>query len=193
MASRGQGYNDRFTVSYEDQQGDVRTALVGSTQWTIAQIRDTGLLIPWLSPTQDDFFQIIAQFSHRRKPLVNMSSVHIHTIPGGADTGDAHFSYSYYWGNAENAIPEIASWTTDTVTVAVAGADQYKHKLYDLITNITYPAGELYTDTSSIFLMKLSRLGTDDLDTYTGSLGILYLDLHFAADRIGSDDIKANK
>jgi len=184
----------RTKPGYDDQQGDVSTALIGTAQWTTEQIRDTGFIVPWLRHDQDDFFQIRVQFTHRRKLQTNLASLHIHAIPGGAVSGNVYFSYAYTWVKADDTIPAISGWTSGNITTAVAGTDQWKHKVYNLLTNISPPTSESH---SSMLLVKLSRLGTNILDTYTDSkpsgtaqanFGVLYLDCHTQVDKPGSDN-----
>ena len=178
----------------DDQQGIIGTALSGSSQWTTEALRDTGFIINWLRHDQDDFFQMNFQFTHRKKIQSPITSIHLHYMPAGSVDGNVFISYSYTWVNIDGTIPALTSWTTSTVTIPVAGADQYKHKIANIVANILAPSNET---ASSILLIKCSRLGSSSgSDTYTSNktggtasanFGILYMDAHILTDRAGTD------
>lgn len=198
MPQRGHGKNDRYWPSYDDQQGNVGTALSGSSQWSLAAYRDTGFILPFLRRDQDDFIYMSFQFSHRRQLGTNLASAHVHAIPMASADGNVYWSYAYVWVKNGDAVPAIASWTSGNVTTAVLGADQYKEKIYNILTNIAAPASE--TD-SSVLYVKLTRLGTNLSDTYDGDAGsgtaannfaIVYLDCHTLVHKDGSDNELTN-
>ncbi len=189
-------FNDddsRFPPVLDDQQGNVGTALTGNVQWSIAQYRDTGLLVPFLRRDQNDFINLIFQFSHRRQPATS-AVIHAHLLPMAGADGNVYWSWAYFWGLSHNTtvIPAAVGWTAGNTTTPLLGASQYKLGQYGIVT--ATPAPDATEDTSSVLFMKLSRLGTNILDTYQGNagagvasenLGVVYVDAHFTADRQG--------
>lgn len=185
--------DSKFPATLEDQQGNVGTALVGNTQWSLNTYRDTGLIVPFLRRDQSDFVNLILQFSHRRQPNTSCI-VHAHLIPMAASDGNVFWSWSWFWATTHDTmvIPAIVGWTLGNTTIPLLGVDQYKLGQY-LIT-IATPAPDLTENTSSILFMKLSRLGTNINDTYQGNAGagvnaenlaVVYIDAHFTVDRQG--------
>lgn len=184
--------DSRFPLAYDDQQGQVGTALTGNTQWSLNTYRDTGLIVPFLRRDQSDFINLIFQFSHRKQLGTVLASLHAHVIGMAASAGNVFWSWAYTWQNVGSIIPAIGSWVTGTTTSPIAAADQYKMLLLDIFTGIAAPASE---DYSSHLFVKLSRIGTNISDTYQGNAGtgvasenlaIAYVDCHFPMDRPGS-------
>ena len=192
MTQAGQGKKDIFTQTLDDAQGIVGTALSGNTQWSLEAYRDTGVVIPWLRHNQDDFVQLIIQFSHNRELDTVLDSIHVHVVPGGTVNGDTYWTWAYTWIPVNQVIPAIASWTSGTTTVPLLAADQWEHQIVTLVSNVAAPGTDGY---SSILLLKATREATNVLDTYDSSkdegtaannLGILYLDAHYRSNSNGS-------
>ena len=135
--------------------------------------------------SQDDeaFFNI--QLPHQWKQGGGLE-IHIHmtpwTTPEAADS--AVFQFSYSWANIGSAFP--TSLTTDTTCIHLNGTAQWEHKLAEL-TNLATPANG--KTLSSMLVCSLKRLAhTNDNDTYTGGISVLYVDLHYEIDSMGSKE-----
>jgi len=191
MATKGYILDNQGTstsaIRYDDQQGDVQTALTGAAQWDLLQIRDTGFIIGWFRAGQDDFVQQKIQFSHRKALGTPIASLHLHyileAVPAAEET--VNFDYAYTWVTDGGTIPAIASWTASTKTLTFTG-DEAANTSYrvNIVENIAAPANEGY---SSIFLIKIIRNSAGvGADTYDERVGVLYLDAHFQTNRLGS-------
>lgn len=188
----GQG-NYRFDPGYyNDSFGIIETAALEATQWTYEQYRDTGLLVPKLRHDQNDYFQLRTQFDHKRKLQSVLGDIHIHIVPLANGAGNIYFSVTHHWHKDGDVIPELSGWTNTLVEVPILTTDQYKHLVKQLVTNINPPVSEGY---SSSLLIKVSRLGTNALDTYNTNAGsgtaqanvaLLYMDCHTIQNRHGS-------
>lgn len=180
---------------YDDMIGNVQAA-AGVSSLTIEAYRDTPFLMPFFRHDQDDSLYFTFQFSHRKKLGGVVKSVHIHCVPmvNPAVAQDVYFGYSYSWQIMEGAFPALGSWVSGNSTFQVGVADAFKHKYHQIVADIAAPANETH---SSVLLFRLTRLGTDPLDTYStnkavppgtaaANLGLLYVDCHYLADRRGS-------
>jgi len=194
MSSRGQGLNDRFADSHDDSFGVDRSSLSGTSQYSTEEFNSTGFILNWLRHDQDDYFQLITQFSHRRK-LGTVANLHIHYMPGVNTGGDVYFYYQYAWVSIGQAIPEIGSWASGNATIVVPAGAIWTHQVDNIAANMAAPSPDSH---SSILLLKLTRLGSNPLDTFSANrtdpgatnaanFGILGVDCHFTTDRIGSN------
>lgn len=189
-----------FLYAWDDVLGDVSSALVGNAVWTLEQIRDTGFIIPFLRHDQDDYINMKYQFPHRIK-IGTEARLHVHAIPEAlavADTNDnVYWSYAWNWSNAGEIVPALTGWTTGNINTKILPTDQFASQAYPLLTMTKATSSE-----SSILRIKLTRLGTNALDTYnvnkgsgTGqaNFGIDYFDLHVQVAKQGSILEFANK
>jgi hypothetical protein len=113
--------------------------------------------------------------------MTPIASIHAHVIGDDAHTGTVVYSYAYTWVKLGDAVPALSSWVSDTITFTFDKADQYKHIIHPIVTNIKPIADESY---SSILFVKITRVGGSD--TYTGDIGLLYLDAHYVSEKLGS-------
>jgi len=183
----------RYQEAYNDSFGVLETAIGGAAQWTIEQYWDTGFLSYKLRHDQNDFFQLKTQFDHTRKLATVLGDMHIHITPLAATPGDIYLSIAYHWHTFGDVIPQIVSWQATNATIPILAADQFKYLIKPLGVIINPPASEGY---SSSLLMKVTRLGTNLLDTYSGSSGdggtaaanvvLWYMDAHTLQNRFGS-------
>ena len=184
--------NYAFKDLWDDLQGEVSDGNVGEGQaaLTYEAYRDTGFLMYFMRHNQTDIINIIYQMPHSW----NLGAVqpHVHVIPMASTSGNAYFSYSYSWLPFNQVLGAISSWTTGNVILSLLDTDQYKHKMLSLGTINPPVSGAA---ASNLLFIKLSRLGTDDLDTYTGNktggtgaanLGFMYLDLHYQKLKAGT-------
>lgn len=172
---------------YDDIMGDVSTSPTGASQWLTAQIGTTRFFINWLQSGQDDFTQIKLQMPHRKKLATALKSLHVHYILSSVPVlnNTVKLDWAWTWVKVGDTIPAIGSWTSNTHTITFTGAETTNtHYIESITTNLAYPTGETY---SSILLFKILRNSTGaGADTYGGNFGLLYLDGHYVADRIGS-------
>jgi len=177
----------RVYPAHDDMQGIMTTVSGGSALGTLA-IRDTGCTMLSFQNANDDIAVQVYQFSHRKKLLTNLDSVHLHYyLPSAPSAGQTCiFNWWWIWYNNGDVIPAIANWNTGTAkTLTFAGTEaQYSTGLVNIITNLSYPANEGY---SSILRVKVLRDSTGvGSDTYNDDLGIDYFDVHYITDRNGS-------
>jgi hypothetical protein len=182
-----------FLSSWEDVFGDVGTALQGNTQWTLEQIRDTGFILPFLKYNENDYINMSFELPHAIKKGTE-GRLHLHYIPealpvtGVSDT--VYWSYAWVWINMGEAIPLEADWNTGTYSTVIDPTKQFCHCMTSII-NMTKPD----SSESSMILVKLTRLGTNALDTYSvnkssgtaqANLGILRFDIHVQKEKNGT-------
>lgn len=181
-----------FKNLWDDLQGTVSDGNVGAgnTALTLEQYRDTGFLMYFFRHDQNDILNIVYQMTHMWDPTTAVRP-HAHVIPMGSVDGNLYFSYQYAWVPANDVLGAITSWTSGNVTIPILGADQYIHKIVSF-GNISPPET---AGPSSMLLFKMTRLGTNPLDTYTSNksggtaaanLGVLYLDLHYQKTKAGT-------
>ena len=172
---------------YTDVLGDISTAPTGSSQWLTAQIGATGFFINWLQAGQNDYFQFKSQVDHRFRPGVPLGDIHLHyTLSSAPAAGNTiNLEIQYAWVPIGQPIPLIAAWTPLNHTITFAGTEAATaHYLEELTTNVAAPANQTYS--SILFFKCLRRSQGVGSDTYAGDLGLLYMDCHVQADRVGS-------
>ena len=178
------GVNDRFAVAHDDMLGEVRSAISGATQWTQAQINDTGFILGWLLNNSNDFFQVKIQMSHRRNLGTALDSVHIHyLLENSATAGETIvWSGAYAWIQPGSVIPANSGWTAFSgagLTQTLPTAAAYYYGLHSIQANIAAPANEGY---GGMLLIKITRGN----GTHGGRVGILDCDAHSQMNRLGS-------
>jgi len=171
---------------HDDQQGVLGTALNGVTTWTPAQFRGTGIVLNNIQ--SNDVFSMVFQFSHRRKLLSVLDSVHLHYIPNAAANGNIRFAYTWGWYDTGQEIPNTLPNTGNTADIPLVTGDQYKLKISSLLENLTPPTLERY---SSILLVKLTAAAPAAGTNWwaaggTNTIALAYMDAHYVVDRGGS-------
>lgn len=172
---------------YDDIQGVLGTALVGVTQYTPIQLRNTGIVVNRLD--QGDTFTMLFQMPHRRSLGEQQHDVHIHFMPLSSATGTVKLDVKWGWINIGETVPDTLPNQVNGsygVSLSLAPADQWLHKYTELVEHIS-KAGETY---SSVLMLHVTRGGGPQGDTYPTGVGagiaILYCDSHFPTDRLGS-------
>ena len=171
---------------HDDMQGIMSTVSGGSALDTIA-IRDTGSTMLAFGANNNDVAVQIYQFTHRKKLNTPLDGLHLHyflpTKPNAGDT--VIFDYSWIWYNNGDIIPAIADWNTDQKILTFTGNEaQFSTGIVGIIGSMPAPENEQY---SSMLRAKVTRLSSGaGSDTYAGSLGIDYFDVHFIAGQQGS-------
>jgi hypothetical protein len=120
---------------------------------------------------------IIGQMPHSWKVGSDIHP-HIHWEPITTNTGDVLWRLEYKWTNIGDTEP--ANFTTVDVLDAGDGT-ALKHQL----ASFTALSGAGKT-LSSILSMKISRIGGDGTDTFTGDALLKEFDIHYESDTLGS-------
>jgi hypothetical protein len=109
-----------------------------------------------------------------------------------ASTEVVYLGYKYTWQSIGGLIPSNTSWISGNTSLSIGTTDEFIHKKFNIVSNIQIPASETY---SSMLLISIQRLSSNENDTYktnkvggTGkaNLGLLYVDIHYQKDRLGS-------
>jgi len=124
-----------------------------------------------------EILYIIFQLPHTYKEGTDLYP-HVHWQPTSTDTGDVLWKIDYKWTNV-NAT-DAGSTTPVEITPAGDGTT-LKHQL----SSFAALDGTGKT-ISSILTIKLSRMGNDDDDTYTGDALLKEFDIHYQIDTVGS-------
>lgn len=168
----------------------------GTGALTYEQYRNTVRSLYHFRHDQNDIIYQEYQSSHMQ--MLNASVIfHAHVIPlatwvPGDPTKNVYWEVKYFWAEINAEIPVDASWPTAVnIATPFAPTDQFKHKMVNLAT-IPMPAANT---VSAFLLVRVTRLGTDPLDTYNvdkvggtvaANLALLGFDLHYQKNRPGS-------
>lgn len=105
--------------------------------------------------------------------------LHMHVTPGPSiNTGNVYMELKYDWKNIDGT---YGGTTTVNATFAMDGT-AHKHQ-YENMFEIS---GTGKSSISSIICCKLTRLGTNVLDTFTGDLYAVGIDFHVLKNTLGS-------
>lgn len=120
---------------------------------------------------------MIAQMPHGWK-LGSDIYPHIHWGPSSVNTGNVLWRMQYKWTNLGDT--DAGSFTTSDVLQAASGVVN-RHQL------VSFPVISGFGKTiSSMLSIKISRVGGDPTDTYTGSSLLKEFDIHYEIDALGS-------
>ena len=125
----------------------------------------------------DESLHFIAQLPHTYKEETDIYP-HVHWSPKTTDTGNVLWELSYTWQNQDaGAFP-----ATTQITIPQAGGGvALAHQLISFD-----PISGSGKTISSILLCRLTRLGTDEADTFTGDAAVLEVDIHYQLNTMGS-------
>jgi hypothetical protein len=182
-------------IVWDDIRGNVNSALTGTATWTLENYASTGFPMAFLRHDQDDQINMELQMPHSRLQGSILLDCHIHAIGMSNVTGDVRFKWYYTFAKiGDVVINDTALWTKGYKTITINGTDQFKHKYYDIINNITPPVNE---GVSSILYVILRRLGSaSTLDTYNSNktggtgqanFGLQWIDAHSEINSMGSN------
>lgn len=178
----------RLTVpAWNDMQGTLETAVVGVTQFTMRQIRTTGIVAPHFA--QGDVGSKIFQFSHAKLMNSNLGAFHLHILPVASANGNIAFSYTWGWYNPNDGdvIPDTLPNTGTTADILLATTDQYKPKLVNIVTTFTKPM--VNEKPSSILMVKFTRVAPSGTNWgASNEVALLYADVHYRVDGLGSHE-----
>lgn len=129
------------------------------------------------APAATQMIAIVAQMPHAWKIDSNVVP-HIHWMPTTTNTGSVLWRMEYKWTSIFET--ESGSWTTVDVLTAADGI-AFKHQLSSF-----GPISGQGKGLSSILTIKISRIGGDVSDTYTGDALLKEFDIHYEMDSHGS-------
>jgi len=179
-------------LHHKDTMGFLQTALAGGTQWTLVQVRNTGVVVPGIA--DNDIFSYNMQFNHDKKLGSVLDDFHIHYMFESANTGTCTFTWAWGWFKFDadptkcDVIPDTLP-NTGVTTWTIDGAQQYKHMLKQIITGLTFDSPNGDETYSSMFFIKITRSAS------TGSIGTMRLlsaDCHYITDREGSKNVASD-
>lgn len=119
------------------------------------------------------------QIPHQRKTYSDMY-LHFHWIPLSNNGGNILWECEFAVANL-NAAFAVAGTSVLQVTTVNAGAKLNQNVHTDLAQ---IPGAAI--GMSAFLLCRISRLGADGADTYTGEAALLGVDLHYLIDTFGS-------
>ena len=142
-----------------------------------AMVFDTTNIGFTAGPSGTSVIAIIAQLPHAWKEGSDIYP-HIHWMPMNTDNKNVYWRIEYKWVNRGDVEP--TPWTTVNIQSAAAGAAM-THQLssFGAISGV----GKTISSTLTI---KISRIGGDTLDTFTGDALLKEFDIHYEIDTIGS-------
>jgi len=129
------------------------------------------------SPSATQTIAIIAQMPHSWK-IGSTIYPHIHWEPVTTHVGNVLWRMEYKWTNIGGTEP--GSWTPLDKLSATDGI-AYKHQL-----SAFGPVVGTGKTLSSIITIKISRIGGDGTDTFTGDALLKEFDIHYEMDSLGS-------
>ena len=126
----------------------------------------------------DESLHFVAQLPHGYKEGSDIEA-HIHWSPDSTDTGNVVWQLEYVISNINGAFA-FGGVSTLEVTDAADGT-QWKHQVTGLGT---IPGTGI--NISAVIIGRLTRLGTDVADTFTGNAFLHEIDFHYQMDTMGS-------
>ena len=160
---------------YDDQQVNIGTVQKGSSAPVDTAYRGSSVLA--FAAGQDNSITFDLQYTHGVK-TGSSAEFHIHATPADDNGGDIKLQLTVSYASIGNDFP---AETTITETKTIEAGSQHKHLVIDFETVF---ASDL--DISGIALCSLTRLGTDEDDTYAESIYLLSLDSHCEINTLGS-------
>lgn len=128
--------------------------------------------------TQADEVQFDIEIPHNWKKG-GLLYPHVHFSPWITGSGTSKFNLEYYWTNIDNSFPASTSAYSMTKTW---GTDQ---QWYHLVASGVTPMTSSGMEMSSILKCRLYRDNSID-GNFPGKVTILYFDLHYEIDSLGS-------
>lgn len=103
---------------------------------------------------------------------------HLHWAPTTTDTGGVVWEFEYILASVDETFPAAAT-SSQVTTAAIGTADHHQVTKFDVMEM----DGERI---SAMILCRLTRLGANDADTFTGDAVALEFDFHYQRDSNGS-------
>jgi len=159
-------------LGWEDLRGPATIAQPGASAPTWDSTNGGYLFAPNLDQT----LWWILQFSHYYKQGSDVIP-HVHWYPTNTNTGNVLWRCEYKWTSIEAV--EVAFTTLNVLDPG--DGTTLKHQIANWAT--VSGAGKTI---SSAFTAKITRVGTDLTDNYTGDALLKFFDIHFQLDSSGS-------
>jgi hypothetical protein len=141
------------------------------------QDTDDGLLV--FSATATNTIAGLAQMPHAWA-MGTAIYPHIHWMPSSTNVGNVLWRFEYKVVNYGAVMPGAY---TSVDAVDAAGGTANKHSI-TAFGAVDMAGGTL----STCIAWKLSRIGGDVLDTFTGTAKLLEVDFHYQSDSLGSEE-----
>lgn len=112
---------------------------------------------------------------------------HVHWIPSAAAASSRPvWGLEYTWAEIGTVFGNSTIIYTTSLYPDDTDLVQYKHYIssFDSLTPTTSQDGD-----SSMLICRLFRYSGDASDTYTGTCGLLYCDIHYEVNSFGSSDV----
>lgn len=178
----------RLTIpAWDDMQGILQTATVGVTQYTMRQVRNTGIVAPHFA--EGDLGSMTFQFKHAKLMNSNLGSFHLHMLPIASANGNIAFSYAWGWYNPNDGdvIPDTLPNTGTTADILLATTDQYKPRLVNIVPSFAKPMA--IEKPSSILMVRFTRVAPSGTNWGAANeVALLYADCHYRIDGLGSHE-----
>ena len=174
-----------MSVRFIDSLGNTQSASGSATARQTAY-RDTGFTLPGMA--LNDTLFLTFQLNHDKRLGDPIKSLHLHFIPTAADGGHVAFAVKYFWATYNAEIPADSGWTTVSPNPerAIAVADQYKHRIITLASDLVAPTGEGYSSLLFASIKRVAPAGSSSYPTNAANILAAYADLHYPKDRDGS-------
>ena len=124
-----------------------------------------------------------AQLPHAWKGTVIYP--HVHWIPGAAGSSQRPvWGLEYTWADIGTVFGNTTIIYTNALVPNDTNLVQNKHYISNFSSGITPSTSQ--DGISSVLICRLFRYSGDASDTFTGTCGLMYIDIHFEIDTLGS-------
>jgi hypothetical protein len=174
-------------TTWEDLRVDGNMTRVGESAPTFGVFLG-GTYLQWFSKTTDNSVHFSVQMPHAWAEGTDIDP-HVHWVPNSDGAPAAHvvWTLEYTWQNALTGdVFHATSETSGTLTnpsSEVSGAGQHAHYITDL-GDISGTGKTI----SSVLVCRLYRDADNAADDYDDTAGLLYFDIHYQVDALGSKD-----
>jgi hypothetical protein len=174
-------------TTWEDLRVDGNMTRVGESAPTFGVFLG-GTYLQWFSKTTDNSVHFSVQMPHAWAEGTDIYP-HVHWVPNSDGAPAAHvvWTLEYTWQNALTGdVFHATSETSGTLTnpsSEVSGAGQHAHYITDL-GDISGTGKTI----SSVLVCRLYRDADNAADDYDDTAGLLYFDIHYQVDALGSKD-----
>ena len=164
-----------YGIRFDDQQVNLGAVGFGSSAPTIRAFKGSEVL--GFANGQSNSISFISQLTHRYK-VNSLIEFHVHNIAPDNNAGNVVWQLTYSIADVNGVFP-AESTITKTVIIPINSLD--KHLVLDI-----GDLGLTSSNVSALILCSLTRLGSDELDTYGNEIYLSALDFHIEVDNIGS-------
>lgn len=175
----------RFIAAWNDLPPTAIGTRTGPSAAAYTQFGTTGIFLPMFSDNHgaDEIYQATFQMSHGWQEGSALHP-HVHVIPtanGAGGNEDVVLKLDYQFINIGAAFSTTTN-SSETLVFRVGAAEANKHIMWEW-SAIT-ATGKTLSAALPLLITRLSK--TDVRDNYTGSIYLLFCDLHNLQDGLGS-------